>query len=50
MQDFYQNIILGGMGNPEFMADPEGFFGLAQFATGQVPGTGANFFRSLFGG
>lgn len=49
MQDFYQNIILGGMGNPEFMADPEGFFGFAQFATGQVPGPGSNFFRNLFG-
>jgi len=49
MQDFYQNIILGGMQIPEFMADPEGFFGFAQFATGQVPGPGSNFFRNLFG-
>jgi len=49
MQDFYQNIILGGMSNPEFMADPEGFFGFAQFATGQVPGPGSNFFRNMFG-
>lgn len=49
MQDFYQQIILGGMRNPEFMADPEGFFGFAQFATGQVPGPGSNFFRNLYG-
>jgi hypothetical protein len=29
--------------------DPEGFFGFAQFATGQVPGPGSNFFRNMFG-
>ena len=50
LQDFYQNIILAGMQTPEFMADPEGFFGFAGFATGQVPGTGADFFSNLFGG
>ena len=48
-QDFYQDIILNGMQNPEFMADPEGFFGFAQFATGQVDGPGANFFSNWFG-
>lgn len=50
MAGFYQNIILGGMQVPEFMANPEAFFGFAQFATGQVPGTGANFFQNLYGG
>lgn len=50
MQDFYQQIILGGMQNPEFMADPEGFFGFAEFATGAVPGVGADFFSNLYGG
>ena len=50
MQEFYQQIILGGMQNPEFMADPEGFFGFAEFATGSVPGPGADFFRRQFGG
>jgi len=50
MQDFYQQIILGGMQNPEFMADPEGFFGFAEFATGSVPGPGADFFSRFYGG
>lgn len=50
MQQFYNNIIMQGMQNPEFMADPEGFFGFAQYATGQVPGAGADFFSGLFGG
>lgn len=49
LQSFYQNIILGGMGNPEFMADPQAFFGFAQFATGMVEGPGSSFFRNLFG-
>lgn len=49
LQNFYQNIILGGMGNPEFMAYPQAFFGFAQFATGMVEGPGSSFFRNLFG-
>ena len=50
LQDFYTQIILQGMQNPDFMADPEGFFGFAEFATGSVPGPGADFFSRLFGG
>lgn len=50
LQDFYTQIILQGMQTPEFMADPEGFFGFAEFATGSVPGPGADFFSRLFGG
>lgn len=50
MQDFYTQIILQGMQTPEFMADPEGFFGFAEFATGSVPGPGADFFSGLYGG
>lgn len=50
MQQFYNNIIMQGMQNPDFMADPEGFFGFAQYAMGQVPGAGADFFSGLFGG
>jgi len=47
--NFYQNVILGGMQNPEWMANPEAFFGFAQYATGMVPGAGSSFFNSLFG-
>lgn len=48
--NLYNNIMLRGMDNPEFMANPEAFFGFTQYATGGVMGAGSSFWDSLFGG
>lgn len=46
----YNNVIMQGMNVPEFMANPEAFYGFAQSVTGGSFGAGSNFWNSLFGG